>query len=154
MELQKLTSEEEASLKTYKPTVSSGSSKVTRAEIAEKKMHDKTPTGATASARQLSEDPPLLENPNLILKERAQLGHLDASTIDEALDVLSVHDPSIEKHPEKRMKAAYAAFEERELPRLKVEFPNLRMSQLKQHLRKDWMKSPDNPLNQAHMFNS
>lgn len=45
------------------------------------------------------------------------------------------------------MKAAYTEFEERELPRLKAENPNLRLSQLKQMLRKEWQKSPDNPLN-------
>ena len=53
-----------------------------------------------------------------------------------------------DRHPEKRMKAAYAAFEEENLPRLKEENPNLRLSQLKQLLRKDWMKSPSNPMNQ------
>jgi hypothetical protein len=54
----------------------------------------------------------------------------------------------LDHHPEKRVKAAYAAFEERMLPQLKAENPNLRLSQLKQMLRKDWMKSPENPLNQ------
>ena len=58
-------------------------------------------------------------------------------------------EPSAEKHPEKRIKAAYAAYEEQHLPVLKAEFPNLRLSQLKQMLKKDWMKSPENPLNQA-----
>ena len=46
------------------------------------------------------------------------------------------------------MKAAYAAFEEANLPRIKSENPNLRLSQLKQMLKKDWMKSAENPLNQ------
>ena len=54
-------------------------------------------------------------------------------------------------HPEKRMKAAYAAYEDENLPRLKKENPNLRLSQLKQILKKDWMKSPDNPLNQHRL---
>ncbi len=157
MELKKLTIEEEASLKTYKtPANSGGPSKVTRADIAEKKSLITTSTGATASGpKTLPDDPPILENPNIILKERAEQGHHDASTIDEAIVMLSTHEPSLEKHPEKRMKAAYAAFEERELPILKEEFPNLRLSQLKQRLRKDWMKSPENPINQAHtLFNS
>lgn len=52
----------------------------------------------------------------------------------------------MDTHPERRMKAAFTAFEERELPRLKAENPNLRMSQLKQLLKKEWMKSPDNPM--------
>ena len=46
------------------------------------------------------------------------------------------------------MKAAYTAFEAIHLPRIKSENPNLRLSQLKQILKKDWMKSADNPLNQ------
>jgi hypothetical protein len=54
----------------------------------------------------------------------------------------------LDRHPEKRLKAAYNAFEESNLPRLKLENPNLRLSQLKQLLKKDWMKSPENPLNQ------
>lgn len=55
---------------------------------------------------------------------------------------------SIDRHPERRLKAAFAAFEEINLPRLKNEHPNLRLSQLKQMLKKEWMKSPENPLNQ------
>ena len=77
-------------------------------------------------------------------------GELDARTVDEAIAVLSVGKEAQEKHPERRVKAAYAVYEERELPRLKEENPNLRMSQLKQLLRKEWMKSPENPLNQHH----
>ena len=56
-----------------------------------------------------------------------------------------------EKHPEKRVKAAYQAYEDINLPILKRENPNLRLSQLKQMLRKDWMKSPENPMNQRSM---
>lgn len=54
----------------------------------------------------------------------------------------------MDKHPEKRMKAAYTAFEEITMPQLKAENPTLRLSQLKQLLRKEWLKSPQNPLNQ------
>lgn len=54
----------------------------------------------------------------------------------------------VDKHPEKRLKAAYNAFEEVNLPRLKAENPTLRLTQLKQLLRKEWLKSPQNPLNQ------
>lgn len=52
-----------------------------------------------------------------------------------------------DKHPEKRVKAAYQEFEDRRLPQLKQENPNLRLSQLKQALKKEWQKSPENPLN-------
>lgn len=74
-------------------------------------------------------------------------GEVEARTIEEAIDVLSVAQEKGDLHPEKRQKAAYAAFEEREMPRLKAENPNLRQSQIKQMLRKDWLKSPENPLN-------
>lgn len=56
----------------------------------------------------------------------------------------------VDRHPERRMKAAFTAFEEVNLPRLKQENPNMRLSQLKQLLKKEWMKSPENPMNQRH----
>ncbi|XP_052834639.1 coiled-coil domain-containing protein 124 [Drosophila gunungcola] len=72
-----------------------------------------------------------------------------ASNIDEAIVVLSVKDSEDDKHPEKRMRAAYKTFEANNLPRIKAENPSLRMSQWKQLLMKEWNKSPDNPFNQA-----
>lgn len=93
-----------------------------------------------------------------------------ASNIDEAIVVLrcvpllklsyqfklssiacnfSVNDSEEDKHPEKRMRAAYKTFEANNLPRIKAENPSLRMSQWKQLLMKEWNKSPDNPFNQA-----
>jgi hypothetical protein len=62
--------------------------------------------------------------------------------------MFSTNEPEVDRHPEKRLKAAYTAFEALHLDRIKSENPNLRLSQLKQILKKDWMKSPDNPLNQ------
>lgn len=53
-----------------------------------------------------------------------------------------------DRHPERRMKAAFAAYEETNMPRLKQENPNMRLSQLKQQLKKEWNKAPENPLNQ------
>jgi len=61
----------------------------------------------------------------------------------------------VERHPERRAKAAYAAWEEIELPKMKIEHPGLRMSQMKERLMKAWGKSPDNPFNQTHIsFNA
>ena len=51
------------------------------------------------------------------------------------------------KHPEKRLKAAYEDYEKERLPELKQENPNMRLSQLRQMLWKEWQKSPKNPLN-------
>ena len=122
--------------------------KKTHAEIQEATAQI---TGATASAvlpKGVVEAPVMEENPNQLLKQRQlEEGEVDARSVEEAITVLG-GAAAVEKHPEKRVKAAYAAYEERELPRLKAENPNLRLSQLKQILRKDWMKSPENPLNQ------
>ncbi|OLY81666.1 Coiled-coil domain-containing protein 124-like protein, partial [Smittium mucronatum] len=94
---------------------------------------------------------------------------LSASGLDDALHVFdtisleeslaSSHAVSIDKssgfsglvdrHPERRHKAALKAFEERELPRLKEENKGLRLQQLKQLLWKEWQKSPENPFNQS-----
>lgn len=60
-----------------------------------------------------------------------------------------MNDQEMDKHPEKRMKAAYTAYEERRLKELKIEHPTLRLSQLKQMIFKEWQKSPENPLNQS-----
>jgi len=80
---------------------------------------------------------------------RLQVDGEEARTMDEAINILSAAGtPASDKHPEKRMKAAYEEFEKNRLPILKVENPNLRLSQLKQLLRKEWMKSPQNPFNQ------
>lgn len=61
--------------------------------------------------------------------------------------IYSSKPEDIDKHPEKRLKAAYNAFEERRLQELKMENPSLRLSQLKQMIFKEWQKSPENPLN-------
>jgi hypothetical protein len=45
------------------------------------------------------------------------------------------------------MRAAFEDFEKARLPELKVENPSLRLSQLKQLLRKEWQKHPNNPVN-------
>jgi len=57
----------------------------------------------------------------------------------------------IDRHPERRVKSAYAIFEEKTMPILKEENPHLRRTQLKQMLQKRWKKSPDNPMNQQHI---
>ncbi|GLI67509.1 hypothetical protein VaNZ11_011713 [Volvox africanus] len=76
---------------------------------------------------------------------------VDARGVDAALKVLSVKDEEADKHPEKRMKAAWKTYEERMLPVLKEEKPGLKMSQYKDMLWKAWQKAPENPLNQAQV---
>lgn len=47
------------------------------------------------------------------------------------------------------MKAAWAAYQERELPLLKQDKPGLKLMQYKDMMWKAWQKSPENPLNQV-----
>ncbi|PVU94880.1 hypothetical protein BB559_002894 [Furculomyces boomerangus] len=57
----------------------------------------------------------------------------------------------IDRHPERRHKAALKAYEDRELPILKEKYKGLRLQQLKQILWKEWQKSPENPFNQSQV---
>ncbi|KAL1221384.1 hypothetical protein V5N11_013783 [Cardamine amara subsp. amara] len=75
---------------------------------------------------------------------------IEAHSVDEALARITVTDNlPVDRHPEKRLKASFKAFEEAELPRLKQEKPGLTHTQYKDLIWKMWKKSPDNPLNQA-----
>ena len=87
----------------------------------------------------------------------AKPGALNASGIDNALDALDITGNSqdkIDRHPERRFKAAYAAFEERRLDEMKDE-KGLRRQQKIDQIRKEFEKHPDNPFNQVSAaFNS
>ena len=52
----------------------------------------------------------------------------------------------MDRHPERRFKAAYAAFEERRLEEMKDE-KGLRRQQKIDQIRKEFEKHPDNPFN-------
>lgn len=78
-------------------------------------------------------------------------GALNASGIDNALDALDLTSNSADKldrHPERRFKAAYAQFEERRLEEMKDE-KGLRRQQKIDQIRKEFEKHPDNPFNQV-----
>ncbi|CAD6335566.1 unnamed protein product [Miscanthus lutarioriparius] len=78
---------------------------------------------------------------------------IEARSVEEAIARMSVLDPQVslpaDKHPERRLKSTFKAFEEAELPKLKEEKPGLTLHQYKDMIWKLWKKSPDNPLNQA-----
>ncbi len=80
---------------------------------------------------------------------------LNASGIDNALDALSLTasstDAKIDRHPERRFKAAYAAYEERRLAEMEADGTGqgLRLNQKKEKIKKEFEKSPDNPFNQV-----
>lgn len=54
----------------------------------------------------------------------------------------------IDRHPERRFKAAYNAYEERRLDEMKDE-KGLRRQQKIDQIRKEFEKHPDNPFNQV-----
>ncbi|KAJ7272836.1 DUF1014-domain-containing protein [Mycena rebaudengoi] len=84
-----------------------------------------------------------------------------ATGIDNALDLLDVvtakmdkasvgqQAAGIERHPERRFKAAFEAYQEREIPIARKEHPGLRLQQYKDMLYKQFQKSPENPFNQT-----
>ncbi|KAL1295600.1 hypothetical protein HN51_056454 [Arachis hypogaea] len=75
---------------------------------------------------------------------------IEARSVDDAIAQMSIADTSLppDRHPERRLKASFKAFEEAELPKLKEEKPGLTHTQYKDLIWKLWKKSPDNPLNQ------
>ncbi|KAH0625974.1 hypothetical protein JD844_034370 [Phrynosoma platyrhinos] len=149
-ELQRLLEEEDAKLKGKSPKPLTPG-KVTRAQIDESLRKEQKENGDAAEKQKSHLERPLEENINRRVLEE---GAVEARTIEDAIAVLSVAD-DLDRHPERRMKAAFTAFEEVNLPRLKQENPNMRLSQLKQLLKKEWMKSPENPMNQRHLaYNS
>ncbi|KIY68769.1 DUF1014-domain-containing protein [Cylindrobasidium torrendii FP15055 ss-10] len=87
----------------------------------------------------------------------------EATGIDNAIDLLEVVNAKmdkasigsqaagLERHPERRFKAAFAAYEERELPIARKEHPGLRLQQYKDLLYKQFQKSPENPFNQTNV---
>lgn len=74
---------------------------------------------------------------------------LDAHNVEQAIKQLAVEEDEADRHPERRRKAAYLAFEERELGRLKSEKPGLKQSQYRDMIFKLWQKSVDNPMNRV-----
>uniref|UniRef100_A0AAR2KCD7 Coiled-coil domain containing 124 n=1 Tax=Pygocentrus nattereri TaxID=42514 RepID=A0AAR2KCD7_PYGNA len=139
-ENQRLLDEENSRLKGKQPKEPSG--KVTRAQIEETLQKDQELKQPAKEKEVTHLDVPLEENINRIIPEEGS-----AHNIEDAIAVLSTKE-DLDRHPERRMKAAYTAFEEANMARLKMENPNMRMSQLKQQLKKEWGKSPENPLNQ------
>jgi hypothetical protein len=91
-------------------------------------------------------------------ESQLELQEFSASGLDGAMELMSLATTAdskkaserLDRHPERRVKSAYAAYEERELPILKAEHPGLRLTQLKQQLQKTWKKSPENPMVRIH----
>lgn len=121
--------------------------RVTRAQIEaqqekERKRLEEEAKQKELQAKKISDQDDLEENPNLLLRRQAMEGELQARSVEDAVELLSVGES---KKPIKRV--TYAEFEARELPRLKSANPQMKHSQVKQLVWKEWQKSPDNPVN-------
>lgn len=81
------------------------------------------------------------------------LDSISASGIDDALDALILTSDgkavTVDRHPERRFKAAYAAYKDRRLPEVKEEHKGLRLNQMIELIKKEFDKHPDNPFNQT-----
>ena len=80
---------------------------------------------------------------------------VDATGLKEASEQLArvnlASTTAADDHPERRLKAAHLAFEEKTIPMLKADNPGLKRSQLKELCFKQWQKSPENPMVQQAM---
>lgn len=122
-----------------------------------KKGVKKASAKSKKSSGVVTQQDPLQRNLNHVARAEAEeakaSGVFEASGVDGALNVLSLAGAAggaaaADAHPERRMKAAYAAYEEREMEIMRKENPGLKRSQLKQAIFKQWQKSPENPMNQ------
>lgn len=79
---------------------------------------------------------------------------INADGLDDSLAALTllkkdaVSNKDIDRHPERRFKAALAEYTERRLPELRNDHPGLRKQQLEQLIYKEFQKSSENPFNQ------
>lgn len=91
----------------------------------------------------------LVENTNHVRNNDPDA--LSASGIDDALAILDIAargEAAAGPPKSVNLKAAYAAFEEREMAKMKVDRPGLKLSQYKERIFALWGRSPENPKNQ------
>ena len=84
---------------------------------------------------------------------------LYAHNVDDAISALEIasgkHSDSVDRHPERRFKAALNKYQEARLPEIRKEQPGLRLNQYNQRMYEEFQKSPDNPFNQVNVsFNA
>ncbi|CDI86095.1 hypothetical protein, conserved [Eimeria praecox] len=142
LELRKLAEEEMKALAGKSTKKNQSPTKLTRAQILQRQLAAAMEKEASSPSDEGSM-PRLEPNINHIIRAeslQAQLEGRDivsASNLDDALSQLTLSDaPGEDRHPERRMKAAYRAYEEQMMPRLKAENPTLKRSQLLEMLSK------------------
>ncbi|GBF94183.1 hypothetical protein Rsub_07170 [Raphidocelis subcapitata] len=156
-EAKRLADEEEAAISKPKPKPGKvAGPKVTHHELALTREADSAAAAEAARQRQLearrevdeASYSRLVESENTNRQEDAVEARSMEAAID-ALGSLSTSEPAVDKHPEKRMRAAWQAYEAANLPLLKMEKPGLKQSQYREMLWKQWQKAPENPVNAA-----
>ncbi|CAL0318929.1 unnamed protein product [Lupinus luteus] len=128
--------------------------KVTEAELRrrreeeESEMKRKAEEGKKKQSRTAEEEE--YERMVVVANRNRDDSIIEASSVDEAIAQITINTSDFppDRHPERRLKASFKAFEEAELPVLKEEKPGLTHTQYKDLIWKLWKKSPDNPLNQ------
>ncbi|RPA92693.1 DUF1014-domain-containing protein [Choiromyces venosus 120613-1] len=130
-------------------------------EAAEAKKRNAAAKKAAAAAALAEEEAALPSKPKPMKTGPAErtgvidsaLGSLSVSNVDDALDALTLATGAgkntIDKHPERRLKAAHAAYEERRLPEVREEHKGLRRGSMKQLIWKEFKKSEENPFNRV-----
>eukprot|EP01053_Blabericola_migrator_P000951 Blabericola_migrator_1__950@NODE_1239_length_5016_cov_82_322287_g838_i0_p3_GENE_NODE_1239_length_5016_cov_82_322287_g838_i0NODE_1239_length_5016_cov_82_322287_g838_i0_p3_ORF_typecomplete_len219_score60_55Ccdc124/PF06244_12/2_7e24_NODE_1239_length_5016_cov_82_322287_g838_i030513707 len=151
-ELKEIEQDEQSKLQSTKPGKTAAPKKLTRAEILLRQMQADQERKAQERAAKAQDD--LLQpNINHMLREEHINAVLEgteivgASGIDAALGQLE--GEAEDMHPERRRKAAYKAYEEEWIERMKLEHPGLKRSQMKERIFKQWQSAPENPVNQA-----
>ncbi|KAG8768153.1 hypothetical protein FRC15_005290 [Serendipita sp. 397] len=158
-EAARLLAEEEANIGTSKPKAVKGPKPVKKTTLPTADSIDAPGTSGKGKGKAAEPEP---EAPVAGTSLDGMVESFSASNLDDALDLLDnvVHAKtdkagvgsaanSLERHPERRFKAAYEAYMERELPELRKDRPGLRLQQYKDLMFKSFQKSPDNPFNQT-----
>ncbi|KAI2624227.1 DUF1014-domain-containing protein [Hypoxylon sp. NC1633] len=93
----------------------------------------------------------------LSVNDNKKLPALEGTGIENGIDLLGVAldstDTKIDRHPERRVRAAYAVFEERRLKEMNEDGSGkgLRLNQRRNQIMREFEKSPENPLNNLHV---
>lgn len=153
----------------YKGTgqITTSAGKITQHELMLRKEKEKQLQEKQAeldrlkSEKILTNDYGLVENTNHLNKVAYQedvdkygAGNVvDARGVENAIKGMSLLsiDPAelkADRFPEKRRKQAYKEFEKKRLPEMRLDYPELKLSQLREKIFKEFQTSPENPVNQ------
>ncbi|PHJ18970.1 coiled-coil domain containing 124 family protein [Cystoisospora suis] len=155
-ELRRLAAEEDAAFARNTQQKNAAPAKLTRAQIQQRALLAAAAAKkAEAVEEKVVDEVEIQPNINHLIRQQtlqmrdSGVEVVSASSVAEALAAMSIGEPTADRHPERRMKAAFKAYEDVWMPRLKAENPSLKRSQLMEMLNKQWRKAPENPMNQA-----